>query len=107
MQFEKVHPLDPQEHVSHNVEEESKVSDIMQIQEHTEALADIDQVHADKLKIRSNIRYLQDLLTESKSDTPISEDANSSGSADEDKHEVSLVTIILFRYFCGLFSGVR
>ncbi|PSS18224.1 E3 ubiquitin-protein like [Actinidia chinensis var. chinensis] len=86
--FEKVHPLDPQEYATHNVAEEPKVSDAMGFREHIEAPTDLDRVHSEEVKRSSDIRCLQDLLTESQSDA-LSEDSCNGGSAAEDEYEVS------------------
>ncbi|KAI8004081.1 putative E3 ubiquitin-protein ligase LIN-1 [Camellia lanceoleosa] len=85
---EKLHPIDPEEYITHNMAKESKVSDIMECQEHIEALKFFDQVHSEEVRGSSNIKCLQELLTESQSDTPISEDSYNSGSDDEDEIEV-------------------
>ena len=74
MQFEKVQPLDPQEYVTHNMAEESNVSDAMGFREQIEALTDLDRVLREEVNRSSDISCLQDLLTESQSDAPISED---------------------------------
>ncbi|GFY85092.1 transducin/WD40 repeat-like superfamily protein [Actinidia rufa] len=86
--FEKVHPLDPQEYATHNMAEVPKVSDAMGFREHIEAPTDLDRVHSEEVKRSLDIRCLQDLLTESQSDAPISEDSCNGGSADEDEYEV-------------------
>ena len=97
MQFEKVHPIDPQEYATHNMAEESKVSDAMGFREHIEAPTDLDRVHSEEVKRSLDIRCLQDLLTESQSDAPISEDSCNGGSADEDEYEV----ISVKRTYCS------
>ena len=98
MQFEKVQPLDPQEYVTHNMAEESNVSDAMGfLREQIEALTDLDRVLSEEVNRSSDISCLQDLLTESQSDAPISEDSCNGGSADEDEYEV----ISVKRTYCS------
>ena len=97
MQFEKVHPIDPQEYATHNMAEESKVSDAMGFIEHIEAHTDLDRVLREEVNRSLDIRCLQDLLTESQSDAPISEDSCNGGSADEDEYEV----ISVKRTYCS------
>lgn len=78
MQFEKIHLLDPQEYITPTMSEKSKISDIMEFQDPTEAPTDLDQFHSEAAT-RTSSKCLQDLLTESQSDT---------SSSDEDDFEV-------------------
>lgn len=91
MQFEKVHPLDPQENIPAASAEESNAHPyIPQLQDQKTALANLDKFIAGDMTKTSNIKCLQDILEESQSNTPISSDSCNSDFVEEDDFEVTL-----------------
>ncbi|XAR57073.1 [Myosin heavy-chain] kinase [Bertholletia excelsa] len=88
MWSDKVHPIDLQEHVTHNMAEQSKVFDIVEFQENRLVLTDLDQVHGREENRSLNVKRLQDMLIESQSDAPIFEDSCRSDSTDDSELEV-------------------
>lgn len=84
--FQKVHPLDPQESIIDSTGDKAKASrDNAEIQDYRKALNNSDQVSRQDIKRSSNIKCLQDMLMESQSDTPTSDDSfNDNDSADGD-----------------------
>lgn len=96
--FEKVHALDPQGYITPITSKKSKVSDIVELEDPTEAHTDSEQVYSET-EARTSSKCLQDLLTESQSDTPISENSCSSSSSDEDDFEVISDKISFYQVF--------
>ena len=84
MQILKVHPLDPQERIIDSRGAKDKASrDNTEIQDYRNASNNIGQVSRQDIKRTLNIKCLQDMLMESQSDTPSSDDFfNDSDSAD-------------------------
>ncbi|XP_058212483.1 putative E3 ubiquitin-protein ligase LIN isoform X2 [Rhododendron vialii] len=87
LSYRNVHPLDPQGYITPITSKKSKVSDIVELEDPTEAHTDSEQVYSEP-EARTSSKCLQDLLTESQSDTPISENSYSSSSSDDDDFEV-------------------
>lgn len=96
--FEKVHPLDPQGYITPITSKKSKESDIVELEDPTEAHTDSEQVYSEP-EARTSSKCLQDLLTESQSDTPISKNSCSSSSSDEDDFEVISDKISFYQVF--------
>lgn len=90
MQFQKVHPLDPQESIIDSTGDKAKASrDNTEIQDYRKALNNSDQVSRQDIKRSSNIKCLQDMLMESQSDTPTSDDSfDDNDSADGDSEVI-------------------
>lgn len=103
MQLEKVHPLDPQAYVTPQMSEKSKVSDIVEFQDPIEAPTYLDQVYSESTT-RTSSKCLQDLLTESQSDTPISENSCNSSSSEEDNFQVVSDNIISSAFSIIIYS---
>ncbi|TKY72593.1 E3 ubiquitin-protein ligase LIN- isoform X1 [Spatholobus suberectus] len=77
MQYEKVHPLDPQD-VMHTMEQESKqFIDIAEYEGHKKALKQLKSVqcHSKEDQTISSIKYFRDMLKEAHSKTPVPVDA--------------------------------
>lgn len=75
-----MHPLDPQDIIDEMVEKPKAASEVPEFEDHRKDGRSSDQlskfqVHNGELKRNSSIRCLQDLLKESQSDTPTSEDS--------------------------------
>ncbi|KAI4317580.1 hypothetical protein L6164_025441 [Bauhinia variegata] len=76
--YEKVHPIDPQEDVMHIMADESKeFRDIAEYEDHGKALKQLNFVQVQsKEDIRiSSIKPLKDMLKDTQSNTPTSEDS--------------------------------
>ena len=91
MQYEKVHPLDPQ-NVMHSVEHDSKrIIDIAEYKDHKKALKQLNSVQSHNKEHQgiSSTKHLKDIFKEARSKTPASVD-----SCYEDfRNNMNLVTI--------------
>lgn len=91
MQLQKVHPLDPQERIIDSTGAKDKASrDYTEIQDYRKAPNNIDQVSRQDITRTSNIKCLQDMLMESQSDTPTSDDSFNGNDLTDGYSEVIL-----------------
>ena len=110
IQFEKVHPLDPQEDISKSMTNETQASrKDKESQIHSKAIKDWDhipglQLQSLQLYRNKSIKHLQDVLKESQSDTPTSVNLGYIDFEDEYDLEVifqktlSMLVIYLFLF---------
>lgn len=88
-----MHSLDPQDAIDEMSKKPKAASEVSKFEDHRKANRSSDQrskfqVHKGELKRNSSIRCLQDLLKESQSSTPTSEDSCYNDSESDSDMEV-------------------